>query len=114
MIRIRAGIVTDPTSAPPRAAKLSMRTATAFRSQMRRNGSRRRLDGLANVVDEALDQSRIVAFGHHPDQGFGARLADDQPAAALELGLRCGDALADAVGLERLGAAVEADVLEQL
>ena len=61
-----------------------------------------------------LDQRRIVALGHHPDQRLGARLADDQAAAALELGFGGGDALAHAVGLERLGAAVEADVLEQL
>ena len=33
----------------------------------------------------------VVALGHHPDQRLGARLADDQPAVALELGLGRGD-----------------------
>ena len=91
-----------------------MCTGTVVWPQLRRKCSRGALNGLANVVDQTLDQRRVVALGHHPDQRLGARLADDQAPAALELGFGGGDALAHAVGFERLGAAVEADVLEQL
>jgi len=80
---------------------------------MRRKGSRRRLDRLANVIDHPLHQRRIVAFGHDPDQRLGARFADHETPLALELGFGGGDPLADAVNLER-SAAVEADVLQQL
>ena len=72
------------------------------------------MNGLANVVDHPLHQSRIVALGHDPDQRLGARFADDEPPPALELRLRRGDALPDAVGLERFAGAVEANVLQKL
>src|SRR3954447_17998819 len=114
MIRIRAMPLIDSALDPVRGAKFSMCTMKAFARQTPRKCSRGRLDRLADVIDQPRDQRWIVAFRHHPDQGLGARLADDQPAAALKLGCGGGDSLAHAVGLERLGAAVEPDVLEKL
>ena len=91
-----------------------MCTTTAFGRQIPRKCSRGRLHGLANVVDDPLDQRRIIALGHHPDQRLGAGFANDEATLAFQLGFSGGDALANAVGLERLAAAIEADVLEQL
>src|SRR5689334_11408804 len=113
-MRIRAGFVTESTFELFFGAKFSIRTISSLRRQLPRKGSRGCLNGLANAIDEPLDHGGIFTFGHDADQGLGARLADEQPPLPFELGLGSGDALPDAVGLERLGPAVEADVLEQL
>src|SRR6185312_3216331 len=114
MIRIRAVGVTLRAFDPFCGAKLSMCTKSSLARQIPRIGSRRRLDGLADVVDHLRYEVRIVAFGHHPAQRLGARFADHEAAAAFELRLRRGDALPHAVGLERLRAAVEVNVLQKL
>src|SRR4051794_30394186 len=115
MMRIRAVDVTLLAFDPLFAAKFSMCTATSLGPQLPRKSSRSGgLHSLANIVDEALDQLRIVAFGHDPDKRLGAGFANDEPPAPLELGFGGGDALPDAVGLERLGTAVEAHILQQL
>src|SRR6185503_8966952 len=113
-MRTRAVEVIETTLGPLRGAKFSMRTELSFRGQLPRNGSRGGPDGLANVVHDPFHEGRIVAFGHDPNEGFGARFADHEPSAALKLGLGCSDSLPDNVGYQRLGAAVEADVLEYL
>src|SRR3954447_16104178 len=113
MIRMRAMALIDSAFDPLPRAKFSMRTMTAFDRQTPRKCSRGRLDRLANIVDQSFDQLRVLAFGHHPDQRLGAGLADHQPALPLQLGFGGRDSLADIVHLERLAAAVEADVLEQ-
>src|SRR5947208_7129803 len=113
-MRIRAGFVTESAFDPFPGAKFSMRTTESFGRQLRTKRSRRRLNGLANVVDQALHESSVVTFGHHADQGLGARFADYQASAAFELGLGGGDASLDAVRLQRLGAAVETHVLQKL
>src|SRR4051812_10289412 len=110
-MRMRAGFVTEPAFDLLPAAKFSMRTVTSCERQLPRKCSRGRLDRLADFVDDALDEGHIVAFGHHPDQRFGARFADNKTAAARELGLGGGDPLTHAVGFERFGATVEAHVL---
>src|SRR3954451_1696577 len=102
MIKIRAVGVTLPAFDPRPGAKLSMCTASSFGRQIQRKRSRSRPDGLANIVDQPLDERPVIPFGHHPDQRLPARLADNQPAAAFELGFGGGDALANTVGLERL------------
>ena len=94
MIRIRA--VDGHASAPPPACRgeiLHVHEHVVVADKCEEMRSRRRLHRLADVVDQPLDQRRVVAFGHDPDQRLGARLADDQPAVALELGLGGGDAL---------------------
>src|SRR5437868_3823491 len=110
-MRIRAGFVTESAFDPLRGAKFSMRTTMSFERQLPTNRSRGRLNRLANVVDDALHQRRIVALGHHPDQRLGARFADDKAPPTLELGFGGGDSPADAVRLER-GTAVETHVLQ--
>src|SRR5256885_1369091 len=112
-MRIRAGFVTESAFDPLPGAKFSMRTIMSFERQLPTKRSRGRLNRLANVVDDAPHERRIVTLGHHPDQGFGARFADDETSAALELGLGGGDSLTNAVRFER-GTAIEAHVLEQL
>ena len=42
-------------------------------------------DDADDPVDNALDQHRIVALGHHADQRLGARRADDETARIAEL-----------------------------
>src|SRR5438128_9786758 len=98
MMRMRAGFITESAFDPLPGANFSMRTIKSFGRQLRTKGSRGRLNGLANIVDEALDEGGIVALGHHPDQRFGARFADHEPPTTLELGFGCGDTLLDAVG----------------
>src|SRR4051794_23862114 len=114
MIRMRAVVDIESVFGRPLEAKFSMCTTTSFRRQLPIKCSRGRLDGLANVVDDALDERGIVPFRHHPDQRLGPRLADEQPPPALQFGFGSSDALADAVRLQRLAAAIEAHVLEQL
>src|SRR4051794_28741683 len=114
MIRIRAVDVIPRVFDPPPGAKFSMCTASSLGRQIRKKGSRGGPDGLANIVDHPLDHYRIVALGHDSDQRFGSRLADHQAAFAFKFGLGRGNPLADAVRLERLAAAVEADVLQYL
>src|SRR3982750_4526727 len=111
---MRAVEVIESTFVPLPGAKFSMCTTMAFDRQIPRKCSRGRLHGLANVVDQALDQCWIVALGHHADQGFGPRLGEDEAALALELGFGGGNPLPDTIRLERLAAAVEADVFKQL
>src|SRR5438067_13889298 len=113
-MRMRAGFVTESAFDPLPGAKFSMRTIKSFGRQLRTKRSRGRLNGLANIVDDALHEGRVVAFGHHPDQGLGAGFADHQPPTTLAPGFGCGDTLLDAVGLQRLRASVEAHVLEKL
>src|SRR5262245_15518295 len=110
-MRMRAVEVIESAFVPLPGAKFSMRTEMLFHPQIPRNGSRGRLNGLANVVDQSFDDSQVVAFGHHPDQRLRARFADDEPAPALKLSLRRGDALPHTIGFERLAGAVEANVL---
>src|SRR3569623_477525 len=112
MMRIRAVGVTLPAFDPLPGAKFSMCTMSRLARQIPRNRSCRRLNGLADVVYQPLDERRIVDFGHDADQRLGARLADYQPATPFEFGFRGGDSLPDAVGLQGLRAAVEADILE--
>src|SRR3569833_1491066 len=114
MIRIRAVEVIDRFFDPLSGAKFSMCTASSSDRQMPRKGSRRRLGCRANVVDQPLDELRVLAFGHDPNQRLGSGLADHEAAPALKFGFGCGDALADAIGFERRCAAVETNVLEQL
>src|SRR4051794_34281393 len=114
MMRIRAGFVTESAFDPLPGAKFSMRTIKSFGRQIRTKRSRRRLDRLANVIDHALHEGRVVAFRHHTDQWLGARFADHETPTTLELGFRGGNALLDAVGFQRLRTAVEAHVLEKL
>src|SRR6059058_5538993 len=106
-MRIRAGFVTESAFDPLSGAKFSMRTIMSFERQLPTKRSRGRLNRLANVVDDALHECRIVSLGHHPDEGLGARFANDEASPALELGFSGCDSLADAVRFER-GAAVEA------
>src|SRR5690348_14478580 len=94
MIRIRAVDVILRVFDPVPGAKLSMCTGLGLGRQIPRKGSRGRPHRLANIVDEALDKRAIVALGHDADQRLGARLADHEPPAALELGLGGGNALA--------------------
>src|SRR5436190_6983756 len=103
-MRMRAVFVTESAVFPLLGAKLSMCTRSSLGRQIPRKRSRRRLHGLADVVDDPLHERRVVALRHHPDQRLGARLADDESALALELGLGGRDALANAVRLERFGA----------
>src|SRR4051812_8151859 len=114
MMRIRAGFVTESAFVPLPGAKFSMRTRKSFGRQLRTKRSRGRLNGLANVVDHALHEGRVVAFGHDADQWLRTGFADHETSAALELGPGCGDAFLDAVRVQRLRAAVEAHVLEEL
>src|SRR3954468_22960435 len=86
IIRMRAVEVIESTFVPLPGAKFSMCTTMAFDRQIPRKCSRRRLHGLANVVDHPLDQRRIIAFGHHPDQRLGARFADDETPLPFEFG----------------------------
>src|SRR4051794_5278193 len=104
MIKIRAVGVTLPAFDPCRGAKLSMCTASSLGRQIQRKRSRSRPNGLANIVDQPLDESRIVTLGHDPDQRLGPRLADDEPSMALELGFGGGDPLPHDVAFKRLGA----------
>src|SRR5256885_7776754 len=104
-MRIRAGFVTESAFDPLPGAKFSMRTIMSFERQLPTKRSRGRLDRLADVVDDALDERRIVALGHHTDQRLGARFADDEATLALELDLGGGDSLADAVRFDRRAAA---------
>src|SRR3954468_9624834 len=101
MIRMRAVVDIESVFGPPLEAKFSMCTATSFRRQIPIKCSRGRLDRLANVVDNPLNERGIVAFGHHSDEWFGAGLADQQASTALQLGLGGRNALADIVGLQR-------------
>src|SRR4029079_15886222 len=87
MIRMRAVAAIERALVPPSGAKFSMRTLLSLRRQIPRKRSRGGPNSLADVVDDAVDHRRIVALRHHPDQRLGARLADDEAAAALELGL---------------------------
>src|SRR5205823_9727138 len=114
MMRIRAGFVTESAFDPLLAAKFSMRTIKSFGRQLRTKRSRGRLNGLANVIHDALHEGRVVAFSHHADQWLRARFADHQPPTTLELGLGRCDTFLHAVGLQRLRASVEAHVLEKL
>jgi len=91
-----------------------MRTGSSSGPQLRTKRSRGALNCLANVLDEALHERFVIAFSHHADQGFGTRLADYEPSAALQLGLRRGDTLAHAIGFQRCSTAVETNVLQQL
>src|SRR5437764_14273404 len=111
IMRIRAAFVTESAFDPLPGAKFSMRTIMSFERQLPTKRSRGRLDRLANVVDDALNKRCVVALGHHPDEGLGARFADDEASAALELGLGGGDSLAHAVRFER-GATIEPHVLQ--
>src|SRR3954451_4510370 len=104
MMRIRAVDVTLLAFDPLCAAKFSMCTATSLGPQLPRKCSRSGgLHGLADIVDEALDQLRIVALGHDPDQRLGAGLADNEATPTLELGFGVSNALPHAIGFERLG-----------
>src|SRR4249919_3659057 len=114
MIRTRAVDVIPRVFDPLPEAKLSMCTVWSLGWQIRRKGSRGGPDGLANDVYHPLDHYRIVALRHHPDQRLGSGLADDEAPFALQLSLRGGDALANTVGLERLAAAAEAHILQEL
>src|SRR5579864_7106438 len=91
-----------------------MRTDLSLRRQLPRKCSRDGPNRLANVVNDPFDEGRIVSLCHHSNERFSSRLADDEPATPLELSLGSCDSLPHAIGLERLGAAVEPDVLEQL
>src|SRR5437773_4807075 len=104
MMSMRAGFVTESTFDPLPGVKFSMRTIMSCDRQLPRKCSRGRLDGLANVVDHTLDERGIVALGHHPDQRLGARFADHEASAALQLGLGGGDSFADAVCIQRRAA----------
>src|SRR6185312_17450889 len=114
MIRIRAVDVILRVFDPLPGAKLSMCTASSLGRQIQRKRSRGGPNGLANVVDQPLDQGRVVAFGHYPDQRLGPRLANDKASPAFELTLGSGDALAHTIRLQRLARPAEAHVLEQL
>src|SRR5689334_7874477 len=111
MIRIRAVDVILRVFDPLAGTKLSMCTALSLGRQIPRKGSRRSLNGLANIVDNAFDQHWIVALRHHSDEGFGARLADHQATPALKLRFGGRDPLPDAVSFQRLAGALEAHVL---
>src|SRR5213082_786953 len=103
-MRMRAGFVTESAFDPLPGAKFSMRTIKSFARQLRTKGSRGRLNRLANILDQALDERRVLALGHHADQRLGTRFADHQAPPALELGLRGGDPLLHAIRCERLRA----------
>src|SRR3982751_1584652 len=98
---------------PLPGAKFSMCTIERFGGQIRTKRSRRRLNGLAYVVDDALDERGIITFGHDPDQRLGTRLADDQATPALELRLGRGNPFAYTVRFKRCSFA-EPDVPQQL
>src|SRR4051794_3125952 len=102
MMRIRAVDVTLLAFDPRFAAKFSMCTRSSLGRQIPRNGSRGRLDRLANVVDQAPNHFGILAFGHDPDQRLGTRLADEEAAPPFELGLGCSNAFPHTIGFERL------------
>src|SRR5690348_1563250 len=114
MIRTRAVLANESVLDPLGGTRFSMRTESSFHRQLPRNRSRGGPHSLADVVDDALDERWVVAFGHHADQRLCPRLANDQAAAPLQLGLGGGNALPDAVRLQRLRATVETHVLEQL
>ena len=102
MMRIPAGFVTESAFDPFPGAKFSMRTIKSFGPQLRTKRSRRRLHGLANVIDHALHEGRVVAFGHHADQGSVPDLRITSRPRPSQLGLGRGDAFLNAVGLQRL------------
>src|SRR5690242_10991947 len=114
MIRIRAVGVTLSAFDPRPGAKFSMCTVSSLGRQFQKKGSRGRPDGLANIVHDALHQRRVVAFRHHPDQGLGPGLADNEPSPSLKLGLRGGYPAPHPVGFKRLAATAEANILEKL
>src|SRR5437868_9265669 len=107
MIRTRAVAVIEPAFVPLPGAKFSMCTAESFGGQIRTKRSRGRLNRLANVVDDAFDERRIVTLRHDPDQRLGAGFADDETALPFEFGFRGGDTLTDAVGFEWFGAPIK-------
>ena len=86
MMRTRAGFVMKAAFDPLLGAKFSMCTETVFGGQIPRKRSRRRLNRLADVVDNALDERRIVALCHDPDQRLRARFAYDEAAPSLQFG----------------------------
>src|ERR1700741_4130855 len=91
-----------------------MRTESSFHRQLPRKFSRDGPNSLANVVYDPFDEGRVVSLGHHSNERLGTRFADDQPATAFEFSFRSRDSLSHAVGLERLCAAVEPNVLQEL
>src|SRR6185437_7918668 len=95
MIRTRAVGVTLRAFDPFCGAKLSMCTKSLLARQIPRIGSRGRLHGLANIVDQPFDERGVVAFRHDADKWLSARFADHQPPAALELRFSGSDSLAD-------------------
>ncbi len=42
-------------------------------------------DRVANIFDQAFDQTFILALGHDPDKRLGAGLANDNPPGAIQL-----------------------------
>src|SRR5690348_5605168 len=113
-MRIRAGFVTESAFEPLFGAKFSIRTILSLRRQLPKKRSRGGLNGLANVVNDPFDHGGVLPLGHDADQRLSARFADQQPALALQLSLGGRDTFPDAVGLQRLAAAIEADILQQL
>src|SRR6187549_1381439 len=101
MARMRGGALIRSSAARLRAdaSHAAPWPASAGRSARRRSarsrgasrGSRRGLHRRADIVDDLFHLPRVVAFGHDADLGLGARLADHQPAAAVELRLALGN-----------------------
>ena len=68
---------------------------------------------VADAVDDGFYLRLVVAFGHHADDGLGARGADDEAARSVEFFLCPGDDRLNPFVFERL-AAGEADIFEEL
>src|SRR5215217_4299903 len=118
MTRMRGGIIASPSrlregSGEGRSRSSQAGTCPPPAPPASGRGVSRRLHRVADAVHHLLDQSLVLAFGHHPDQRLGPRFADDQPPRPLEPRLPVGDRRLDARRLERRAAA-EADVLQEL
>src|SRR6204780_5711229 len=50
-------------------------------------------DGFADIADQSVDQRLVVRLAHHPDDRFGARRADQEPATFAQASGRVRDRL---------------------
>ena len=96
--------------------KIPAKNSRDFEDYPQNNASSSVLDA-SDQIDEAIDDTlqleRIVALRHHPDQRFGSRRTNHQPATSRKFAFGIRDRIANNRIFKRL-AAFEADILEQL
>src|SRR2546426_8026836 len=100
---VACGAPADPLAAAPAILSSCRNELRYFLRQISRSGLGECID---NAVDHLLDQPLVVALTHYPDDRFGPRGADDQPALAVEALLGVLDRGADFCVFERLAALV--------